>query len=102
MYKLSPLVSSVLVLVVVFLLFRQLGSKSSYRLSPSGVTVSAKSSGSLFELPSELDCVPGPTQKGSYYTKDLTPGGVCGAQKFVDDQASYTITGGIGGSLMDE
>lgn len=102
MYKLSPFVTTALLLIITLFLFRRLGSKSGYVLSPSPVSVGAKATGSLFDLPNKMECVPGPTEEASYYTKDLTPGGICGAQELVDAQASYTITGGIGGSLMDQ
>tara|TARA_R110000803_G_scaffold59125_2_gene117534 strand:- start:113 stop:265 length:153 start_codon:yes stop_codon:yes gene_type:complete len=50
-----------------------------------------------------LDCVPGPNETASPYTKDLTPGGLCGAQEFVVAQADgYEIVDGIGGSLLDQ
>ena len=102
MYKLPPFVTAALLLIVTLFLFRHLGSKSKYVLSPSPVSVGAKATGSLFDLPTKMECVPGPSKEASYYTKDLTPGGICGAQELVDAQASYTITGGIGGSLMDQ
>jgi len=49
-----------------------------------------------------MGCVPGPTKEAAYYTKDLTPGGVCGGQALVAAQAEYSILGGIGGSLMEQ
>jgi len=100
--RISPFYMLLLFVVCSALMVRFMGSRSSYSLSPSLVTVSSKATGSIFDLPSKLECVPGPTKDASYYTKDLTPGGICGAQEFVVSQASYTITGGIGGSLMDQ
>lgn len=100
--RLSPFYMLLLFVIGAMLVVRFLGSRSSYSLSPSPVAVSAKATGSIFDLPSKMECVPGPTKEASYYTKDLTPGGICGAQEFVDSQASYAITGGIGGSLMDQ
>lgn len=77
-------------------------NKEHYRLAPTGVMIAENeaSKGSIFDLPYGMECVPGPSPQTSPYTKDLTPGGVCGAQKYVDAAASYTITGGIGGSLI--
>jgi len=46
-----------------------------------------------------MDCTPG-YKNGSAYTKSLTPGGLCGAQKLVADHAGYAIEDGIGGSLI--
>jgi hypothetical protein len=57
--------------------------------------------GSIFDLPYKLSCVPGPQADASAYTLGLSPGGICGAQKFVADQADYTIDDGIGGSLLN-
>jgi hypothetical protein len=56
---------------------------------------------SIFDLPCKPECVPGAGESGSYYTKDLTPCGICGAQEFVKSQSNYNISGGIGGSLLD-
>jgi len=57
---------------------------------------------SLRDLPYSMDCTPG-LPNGSYYSKDLTPGGICGAQKFVNSvMHKYTIEDGIGGSLLDK
>ena len=78
--------------------------RSNYKLSPSTleITSSASNFKDIFSLPYSVDCVPGPTAKCSYYTKDLTPGGICGAQEFVRSQAEdYKIVGGIGGSLLN-
>jgi len=99
----DPTVIIIITLLVVFCVL--CNSKSLYRLSPSPLTVSAPSApkDGIFGLPYSLKCVPGPQASAGYYTKDLTPGGVCGAQKFVEDQAgNYQITGGIGGSLLDK
>lgn len=56
----------------------------------------------LNKLPYTMDCVPGPGENASYYTKDLTPGGFCGDQKFVRDAMTYSILDGIGGSLLEK
>ena len=65
------------------------------------ITTKTISDGSVFDLPVELECTAGSGKKGSPYAKGLTPGGVCGAQKLVTDQAGgYEITDGIGGSLI--
>ncbi len=83
-----------------------LGRKTSmgYALRPIGVTVDAApgSEGSLFDRPNKIECVPGPQADAAYYSKDLTPGGICGDQAYVSANADYKITGGIGGSLLDD
>ena len=71
--------------------------KSMYQ--PRPIKVKTLSTGSIFELENKVECTPGRKQ-GSAYTKSLTPGGLCGAQKLVSDLASYEIEDGIGGSLI--
>ena len=74
-------------------------------LQPEPITIKeAKPKGpkSIFDLPYKLNCVPGPDSTASTYTKGLTPGGICGADQWVVSQADYTITGGIGGSLLGD
>ena len=73
------------------------GRSSGYQ--PRPITINAVSQGSLFDLDHSEECVPG-APNGSPYTKSLTPGGLCGAQGLVADHAGYSISGGIGGSLI--
>jgi len=54
---------------------------------------------SFFDLESSLDCVPG-SENPAYYANTKGPGGICGDQKWVKDQADAKIVGGIGGSLI--
>ena len=73
------------------------GPSSKYQPRPIKIkTVSEKS---IFDLENEIECTPG-YKDGSAYTKSLTPGGLCGAQKLVSDFAGYEIEEGIGGSLI--
>lgn len=71
--------------------FRELTTETS-RGEPSG----------LFKLKSDLGCTAsGFNPKSSYYSQDLTPGGLCGDGDFVRNQErDFKITGGIGGSLL--
>lgn len=56
----------------------------------------------LFEIKPSLSCVPGPSEQADYYTSGLTPGGLCGGSASVRDQLrDFTISGGIGGSLLE-
>ena len=77
-----------------------------YILSPTPITTEDKVQngsvgGSLLKLPYEMKCVPGPYPDGSYYTKGLLPGGICGDQSFVNAAMhAYKILTGIGGSLL--
>jgi hypothetical protein len=89
--------SIVALIVVIFLLGAM---KNTSRYQPRPITIAAVSEESIFNLEHKLDCAPGHTSEGSTYTKSLTPGGVCGAEKLVADQAGYSIEDGIGGSLI--
>ena len=95
-------VTALLAVILAIILLRNCASKSGYSLRPTGIKVSGVKPGSIFDLPVKLDCVPGPLKTSAYYTQGLNPGGVCGDQEFVQDQANYTIDGGIGGSLISQ
>ncbi len=57
---------------------------------------------SLTEIPSSLECTPGPAESASYYTRGLTPGGLCGDGDMVRNQIrDFSIENGIGGSLLE-
>ena len=66
---------------------------------PRPIKITPIREGSIFDLENKVECTPG-RKEGSAYTKSLTPGGLCGAQKFVSDLAGYEISEGIGGSLI--
>ena len=40
----------------------------------------------FFNLPVDLKCTPGPSKDADYYTRGLTPGGMCGGGQFVNEQ----------------
>ena len=90
-----------LIVIIVMLISRYM--TEGYSLSPADITL-AKNPGKpsdFFKLPYKMECTPG-EEKGSYYSKDLTPGGICGAQEWTNKMMSNNpITGGIGGSLLD-
>ena len=75
-------------------------AKNVSKYQPRPITTKTVNDQSIFDLPVSLECTAGSGKKDSPYSKGLTPGGVCGAQKLVSDQAGYDITGGIGGSLI--
>ena len=91
-------VMSIFALIVVIFLLGALKNGSGYQ--PRPITIVAMNEKSIFDLEHKLDCAPGHTSEGSTYTKSLTPGGVCGAEKLVAEQAGYSIEEGIGGSLI--
>jgi hypothetical protein len=93
----NAIMSIVALIVVIFLLGAM---KNTSRYQPRPITIAAVSEDSIFNLEHKLECAPGHTSEGSTYTKSLTPGGVCGAEKLVADQAGYSIEDGIGGSLI--
>jgi len=73
------------------------GRSSAYQ--PRPITINAVSEASIFDLDHSVDCVAG-SPDGSPYSKSLTPGGICNAQGLVSDHAGYSISDGIGGSLI--
>lgn len=94
-------IGSLLVIAAVIVILVLAVRTSKYHLSPSPIQVSGVKEGSIFDLPYKMSCVPGPQEDASAYTLGLSPGGICGAQEFVADQADYSIDDGIGGSLLD-
>lgn len=104
--KLNEPMKCALIVIGTFILIRLVQARcnsSNYRLSPSSIGVEVDPSvvgKTIFDLPYKMECVPGSEPTSAYYTKDLTPGGVCGGQKFVQSSADYKIVSGIGGSLL--
>ena len=102
--KITYAVLIAVVLVLVY--FKMFRGSSSYVLGqPMGssdliITSNGVDPSAMTSLPHKLECVPGPQETASPYTKSLTPGGYCGIQEFVKSQADYVITGGIGESLL--
>jgi hypothetical protein len=90
-------------IVVVFCLLSVIMSiptrRSQYQPRPINLEAPVVEVGSIFDLKNSIECVPGSPQS-AYYTKSLTPGGICGDQAFVRQSADAKIIGGIGGSLI--
>ncbi len=102
MYKLNranrnSLISIFTLVAVIFVLGI---FKTTSKYQPRPIVVKTVNEKSIFDLEDRIECVPGHTSEGSAYTKSLTPGGLCGAQKLVSEQAGYEIEDGIGGSLI--
>ena len=74
--------------------------RKSSKYQPKPIEIEIVSDESIFDLENRMDCVPGSGKEDSPYTKSLTPGGLCGAQKLVGEHAGYAIEDGIGGSLI--
>jgi hypothetical protein len=90
-------VKSIAVLFVIILVIMSFTQTSMYQ--PRPIKINPLSEKTIFDLESKIECTPG-RKDGSAYTKSLTPGGLCGAQKLVSDLSSYEISEGIGGSLI--
>lgn len=74
--------------------------RSGYQPRPINLEVAPEGAvESIFDLEHKIECVPG-SKESAYYTKSLTPGGICGDQDFVKKSADAKIIGGIGGSLI--
>jgi len=103
--RIKPEVTVALVMMVGLLIVVATRKKktSSYELRPIPINVEAAagSEGNLLSKPYNLECVPSSKPTAGYYTKSLTPGGVCDGQSWVVANANYKIMGGIGGSLLD-
>ena len=101
--QLTSLLTIVAVSVSVYFLVKAYKKRSPYELSPEPIKITGSRDGDIFSLSTDIKCVPGPSASAAYYTKDLTPGGICGDQEFVRSQAEdYKIVDGIGGSLLDQ
>lgn len=56
--------------------------------------------GRVTDLEHSIQCAPG-MEKGSYYSKNRGPGGLCNDQELVNKvMHQYEITSGVGGSLI--
>ena len=106
MKRSMKIVGAIVIGLIVLMILSSLFGKSGYTLGPGlslgSLSVSSKAGepSEMQNLPYKLECVPGPQETASPYTKSLTPGGYCGVQDFVNSQANYIITGGIGESLL--
>ena len=94
----NALISIFTLITVIFLLGY---FKNTSKYQPKPIVIKTINDKSIFNLEDRIECVPGHTSEGSPYTKSLTPGGLCGAQKLVSEQTGgYEIEDGIGGSLI--
>ena len=95
-----------LLVAILVMLFQGHGSKyEMYQAAPLVTKSSAEASKgptSLTEIPSSMECTPGPSEEAAYYTRGLTPGGLCGDGEMVRSQIrDFSIENGIGGSLLE-
>jgi hypothetical protein len=105
MFKIKPNWVCIAITVVIILVLFRITSGYKNDLNYLDIQVeAAPGSGDEFaiqNLPSDIKCVPSSEETADYYTRGLTPGGICGGQKYVNASADYKITGGIGGSLLE-
>jgi hypothetical protein len=76
------LIIVLLALIFVKMYFPSLVSK----YAPLNITGTSQEPGDFFKLKNSLKCTPGPSADADYYSRTDTSGGVCGGQKFVNDQ----------------
>jgi hypothetical protein len=90
----------ILYAIIALLLYVILGSRKSGYITGRDlmITQDPASTGSIFDLSCSSDCVPG-EKNGDYYTRDLSPCGMCGSQKFVKSNFNYKINGGFGDDI---
>ena len=95
--KIKPWMIFVIVaLLLVIFVFRTSG----YALSPGAIVTDIKDkASSIFDLKTDLTCVPGNAKEGvasteDYYVKqDGTGYGMCGAEQLIKEEMNYKILG---------
>jgi len=93
----NKLILYVIIAIILYLILS--GQKSGYITGRDLIIGQDPASvGSIFNLECSSECVPG-EKNGDYYTKDLSPCGMCGSQKFVNSNFNYKITGGFGDDI---
>ena len=103
------IIISLLIAVLVYMVMGQTPQavivpvREQYIPGPIKTAASAETDGkTIMDLEYDMKCTPG-METGAYYTKSLTPGGLCGDQSFVNAAMhKYSIDEGIGGSLLEK
>lgn len=91
-----------LLLVIIWKLWSR---PSTFVLAPTDLAIRGTRGGpaSIFDIQPSLQCTPGPSGQADYYTRGLTPGGLCGSMDFVhNQQRDYAILSGVGGPLLEK
>lgn len=99
----KTVIQAVIIGLLLLIIWNLWSKPSMYALEPADLTIRGTSGGpgSLFDIQPSLACTPGPSAKADYYTRGLTPGGLCGGMNYVHaQQRDYSITSGIGGPLL--
>ena len=98
----NALIIGLLVTILVMLVRGSEVSGFAEILSNPGKLVS-RGPQSITQVPDSLKCTPGPSEDAAWYSRGLTPGGLCNDADFVTNQMrDYSIDGGIGGSLLEK
>jgi hypothetical protein len=94
-----------LLVAILVILMNKMSKMSNYEGAPITTVMGPSASSEakeLFDIKPSLNCTPGPSGMADYYTSGLTPGGICGGSQSVKDQLrDFTISDGIGGSLLE-
>ena len=92
-------------IILIFLAIRWMmkGRVGMYNLQPIDLGATYTNTQDINALPNDLSCVVGPGQSSGYYSRGLTPGGLCGDQKLIREQMrGYKILAGVGGGLLEK
>lgn len=102
-FKLKTAIQALIVGLLLLIIWNLWSRPSPFTLSPADLSIRGTRGGpsSLFDIQPNMACTPGPSAQADYYTRGLTPGGLCGGMNFVHaQQRDYAITDGIGGPLL--
>ena len=109
MAKILKLLTNALIIGLLFaILYTLVQGQRSSGFAGSPLTINpgpmvAKQPADLFAAPHNLECTAGPSEKADYYSRGLTPGGVCGGSEYVREMMrDYAIADGVGGSLLEK
>jgi hypothetical protein len=75
--------------VLIVIVFLVMSTRSAYE--PMPLVIKPKNEKSLFDLPYDVKCVAGSGMEGESTYSMRKPGGVCGAENLVREQADYEI-----------
>jgi hypothetical protein len=106
--KAAKIVMNIVIIGLLLIILRQVLGRgiSGYGADLTTTPGAGMSAGpsSIFGLKHDISCTAsGFNPNSAYYSKSLTPGGWCKDMDFVRNQErDFTITGGIGGSLLSK
>lgn len=99
----KTVVQAVIVGLLLLIIWNLWSRPSGFTLAPTdlGISGTGASPSAMFDMTPSLACTPGPSAQADYYTRGLTPGGLCGGMNYVhSQQRNYSIMDGIGGPLL--